>query len=110
MSRGFIIMNEIRRYSYTITHPQKGIWYTEKIYPGTSLYNIGGSIRIRGRIDLRILEEAIHIFIERNEGLRLTFFEEYGEVKQYIEEYTRTKLDFLDFSQYVSPEKAFTEL
>ncbi len=46
---------------YTLTHPQKRIWYIERIYPNTSLYNIGGPIRIKGVINFGILEESINI-------------------------------------------------
>lgn len=34
------------RILYSLTHPQKRIWYIEKIYPGTSLYNIGDPIKL----------------------------------------------------------------
>lgn len=100
-------MNTSTGRSYTVTHPQRGIWYTEKIYPATSLYNIGGFVRIKGTIDFALLEETIHLFIKRNEGVRLAFFEEREEVKQYVKDYQRTKLDFVDFSRSRHPEKAF---
>lgn len=94
---------------YSLTHPQKRIWYIEKIYPGTSLYNIGGPIRIKGAIDFSILEESINVLIKSNEGLRLRFVEEKGEVKQYVSNYERVKLDFIDFSIYESPEEEFNK-
>lgn len=94
---------------YSLTHPQKRIWYIEKIYPGTSLYNIGGPIRIKGNIDFNILEESINIFVKNNEGLRLRFFEEHEEVKQYVSNYERVILDFMDFSKYDNPEEKFNK-
>lgn len=91
----------------TITHPQKGVWYTEKIYPGTSLYNIGGYTRIKGTIDFNLLEEAINILIQKHDGLRLTFIEEHGEMKQSVGEYESMKLDCIDFSRYENSEEQF---
>lgn len=102
-------MNNLNGRSEPITHPQKGVWYTEKIYPGTSLYNIGGSIRIKGNVDLRLLEESINILIKKHDGLRLLFVEEQGELKQYVSSYRRVKLDILDFSRYENPEEQFEQ-
>jgi hypothetical protein len=48
---------------YPLTHPQKRIWYLEKLYPDTSLYNIGGPSRIKGQVNFTLLEEAIQLFI-----------------------------------------------
>jgi amino acid adenylation domain-containing protein/non-ribosomal peptide synthase protein (TIGR01720 family) len=92
---------------YPLTHPQKRIWYIEKIYPGTSLYNIGGPIRIRGAVDFGILEECINVLVKRNDGLRLRFVEEQGEVKQYVSNFKRIKLDYMDFSKYEDPETEY---
>ncbi|WP_373000593.1 hypothetical protein [Lutispora sp.] len=33
---------------YPLTHPQKAIWYTEKLHPGTSIGNIAGTLRFKG--------------------------------------------------------------
>ena len=92
---------------YPLTHPQKRIWYTEKIYPETSLHNIGGPIRIKGKIDFNILEESINIFIKNNDGLRLRFVEENGEVRQFVSYHKKLKIDFVDFSKYLNPEEEF---
>ncbi|MCX7920715.1 MAG: amino acid adenylation domain-containing protein [Clostridia bacterium] len=92
---------------YPLTHAQKRVWYTENIYPDMSIHNIGGPIRIKGAIDFNKLEECINIFISRNEGLRLRFIEENGEVYQYVSDYEPIKLDFVDFSQYEQPETEF---
>jgi len=94
---------------YPLTHPQKRVWYIEKIYLGTSLYNIGGPIRIKGAIDFSKLEDSINILIKNNEGLRLRFVEKNGEVKQFVSNYERVKLDFIDFSKDESPEEEFNK-
>lgn len=63
---------------------------------GTSLYNIGGPIRIKGAIDFSKLEEAINILIQNNEGLRLRFIKESGEMEQFASNYESVKLDLLN--------------
>ena len=92
---------------YPLTHPQKRIWYIEKIYPDTSLYNIGGPTMIKGTVDFEVLEKSINYLIKKNEGIRLRFVESDGEVFQYVSEYRYTKLDFIDFSPYEDPKNEF---
>lgn len=94
---------------YTITHPQKRIWYIEKIYPDTSLHNIGGAVRIKGSVNFKYLEEAINVFIKKNEGLRLQFNENHNEVRQYVKEFQKEKIDFIDFSIYENSEDEFNK-
>lgn len=84
---------------YPLTHPQKGIWYIEKLYPGTSISNIAGNVRLKGITDYGILEKAINIFIEKNDGARLRFFESPDGPLQYVSDYKYKSLSFFDFSE-----------
>ncbi len=90
-----------------LTHPQRRIWYMEKLYPETSLYNIGGTSRIKGKADLTLMDHAIRIFIKKNEGIRLQLHEQNGEVLQSISEYDGRKIDLYDFSLCENPEMEF---
>lgn len=83
---------------YSLTHPQKGIWYTEKLYPGTSIGNIAGTVKIKGEIDYSLLEKAVNLVIEKNDSLRLRIIEEDNGPKQYVSRYNYCRLDFFDFS------------
>ncbi len=89
---------------YRLTHPQKRIWYIEKIYPDTHMYNICSTTRIKGFVDFKLLDEALQILIKTNDGIRLHIVEENDIPKQYIRPYERVKIDFLDFSIYDDPE------
>lgn len=107
-------MNQIDRAQqdgvlYPLTHPQKRIWYIEKLYPNTSLYNIGGTSKATGRLDFKLLEEALNGFIHKNDGIRLRFSECKGEVSQYISDYQGTPIDFFDFSSSKNPELEFNK-
>ncbi len=82
---------------YPLTYPQKGIWYTEKLYNGTSINIISGTLKIKGDIDFRLLEKVINLIIEKNDALRIRIMGKDGEAKQYICEYEYGKIDFLDF-------------
>ena len=83
---------------YQLTYSQKNIWYTEKMYPGTSIGNVAGTLRMKEKIDFKILEKAINKFVEQNEGMRLQITEKEGVPYQYIKDYKEFKVDFIDFS------------
>lgn len=108
LCKGIVGMNiENNEFTYSLTHAQKRIWYIEKIYPNTSINNIGGTVNIKGSIEVEYLEKAIKTFIKDNDGIRLQLTETGGEIKQYIADSTPSKIDFFDFSQLVDPNIAF---
>lgn len=95
-------MNEFEY--YPLTHPQMSIWYTEKMFPNTSISNVAGTARIKGIVDFDLLEKAINLFIEKNDSFRIRITNKNGEEKQYINTYQYRKIDFLDFSKYEDPD------
>ncbi len=90
-----------------LTHPQKRIWYNEKIYPNLPVHNIGGPIRIKGSVDLDALEEAIHCLVKEHDGLRIQLQEADGACWQYVVAYQPLSLTRYDFSTETTPEIAF---
>lgn len=95
-------MSNERRY-LPLTHPQQGIWYTDMMFPGTSISIVAGTARIKGNIDFGLLERAINRLIEKNDAFRIRLVCVNGQVKQYISEYAYRKIDFVDFSQSADP-------
>ena len=83
---------------YALTHPQQRIYYTERLHPGTSMWNNAGTIKIRGHLDFELLEKAVLSFLRDNPSLRLRITERDGIPMQYISEEIPSKLDILDFS------------
>ena len=89
---------EQEQHFYPLTHPQQRVWYTEKLHPGTSMWNNAGTLKIRGVLDFALLEKAVIAYIRDNPSLRLRVTEREGVPCQYISRYVPCKLDFLDFS------------
>lgn len=92
---------------YTLTHAQKRIWNTERIFPEQPLHNIGGSILISGQVHFDLLEKAIHTFIVRNDALCLSFTETDGEVHQYKKEYRFEPFPLIDFTAFSNPQEQY---
>ncbi|PFB27750.1 non-ribosomal peptide synthetase [Bacillus cereus] len=90
---------------HQLTHPQRRIWYADKINGSSQLHNIGGCVKINGKIDIKCLEKTINTLIKRNDALRLRFKEIEGEPLQYIEKFNYETIDFLDFSNYEEPKE-----
>jgi amino acid adenylation domain-containing protein/non-ribosomal peptide synthase protein (TIGR01720 family) len=99
----------LKKEYFALTHPQRRIWYNEKIYPHTSVHNVGGPVRIKGAIDFSLLEEAINYFIKNHVGVRIRLREDYGECFQYIEPYQYQPLELIDFSGFDEPEREYSE-
>lgn len=98
-------MRSSDRVYYKLTHPQKRIWYIDKINTNSPLHNIGGCLSIYEVIDVEVIKEALNLVIRNNEGLRLRVLEKENETFQYIKEFQNEDIDFLDFSNYENPQR-----
>ncbi len=86
---------------YPLTHAQKRIWYTEQFYPGTSISNLGGFIKLKSEteIDPHLLVDAIRHFIRLNDSMRLRLaLNDGGEPRQYLSEYQEFDIKCFDYS------------
>lgn len=83
--------------TYELSNAQKRIWYSQKKHRGSSLFNIGGTVQIKGRPDIDILKKAIEQVIDSNEGFHFEFYEDKNEVYSYINRRQLT-IGYKDFS------------
>ncbi|WP_036696994.1 non-ribosomal peptide synthetase [Paenibacillus taiwanensis] len=92
---------------HELTHPQKRIWYIENIYPSIPLHNIGGTIRIKGRVDMDVLETAIRHVILQHDGLRIRLRELNNVIYQYVSAACEERLQLVDFTGSSDAEAAY---
>lgn len=69
---------------YPLTHPQKSIWYTDRLHPGTCIGTISATLKIGKRLDPRIMECAVNQVLSANAAYHLRFRESGGEPRQYL--------------------------
>ena len=86
--------------SFNLTEPQKAILSTEQFFPNTSINNISGRVVINSKIDVKLLEKAINIFVEKNRNIRYQFNQNNDCITQYEEKYTSFPVDHI----YLTPE------
>ncbi|MEC2086396.1 non-ribosomal peptide synthetase, partial [Bacillus inaquosorum] len=87
------------QHTYSLTHAQRRVWFTELLESGTSICNLTACVKFRGNIDLDVLEGALNHSISRNDAIRFQLLEgEELEPRLYLTEYKYTSLEIIDFS------------
>ena len=49
---------------------QERVWFLELLHPGTRAYNDGEAVRLHGKLDSSLMEEALNVLVERHEVFR----------------------------------------
>lgn len=58
---------------YPLTLNQKQVWSLNVLYPDSVTHNISTAIRIKRKLDIKLLTDAINLVVERQESLRTRF-------------------------------------
>lgn len=97
---------------YHLTEPQKRIWYTQMIYPNSSMYNIGSTVLIEGTADLEALEKAICIFVNSHDAFKIRLLVQDNQPKQYFcqqKYHSVEQIDLSDLERVFKPNLAIKE-
>lgn len=60
-------------YRFPTTVAQQALWYLDRLEPADTAWNIAVRFRIRGPLDLDLLERSLNEIVRRHEVLRTTF-------------------------------------
>ncbi|GAA3040161.1 non-ribosomal peptide synthetase [Actinokineospora globicatena] len=63
---------------------QRRMWFLDALYPGSPLYNVAFTVRVRGPLDLTALRGALDVLVARHDALRTVFAESDGEPVQIV--------------------------
>lgn len=63
---------------------QQRLWFVDRLFPGTSFYNVPTVFRLTGILNLAALEESFNQIVRRHEVLRTTFGTVEGQLMQLI--------------------------
>jgi amino acid adenylation domain-containing protein len=55
---------------HPVSSAQRRLWLLDQLEPGSSAYNLGNGLRLRGRLDVAALERAVSEVVHRHETLR----------------------------------------
>lgn len=98
---------------YALSSSQHRVWLLSQIEEANRAYNMSNVFKLKGSLEISILEKAFVTIIERHEILRTIFrINDSGEVRQIILPFEDNKfqLQFDDFSNGDEPEKNAKEL
>lgn len=89
-----------------LSFAQQRLWFIDQLEPGTPLYNIALSLRLKGRLDIAAVESSFNEIVRRHEVLRTYFPALEGEPVQVIGDYRPLSLELRDLSGDDEPEGA----
>jgi amino acid adenylation domain-containing protein len=75
---------------------QQRLWFIQQMEKENVAYNISAAVRIRGRVNITALEQAVLCIITRHETLRTTFADLDGTPHQVISSKARLDLPIVD--------------
>ncbi|MFL6198800.1 MAG: amino acid adenylation domain-containing protein, partial [Thermoanaerobaculia bacterium] len=93
-----------------LSFAQERLWFLDQLEPGSPLYNVPVSLRLRGRLDLDALAATFREIVRRHEALRTSFGEADGRPVQVIETDATLEIPFVDISQVPEREAALARL
>ncbi len=67
-----------------LSFAQERLFFLERLYPGTAVYNCPSAIQLRGQLDENALRRAFETLVHRHEALRTTFDVQDGQPVQCI--------------------------
>ena len=79
---------------YELSHPEKRLFYMQKYYPETAMWNVSQSVIFNSPIDFNILKQAMGLFIKNNQNMRIRFTENEAGPRQYIQPYSAADGEF----------------
>src|ERR1051325_1912791 len=72
--------------SSPLSFAQQRLWFLDQMAPGTSLYNVPRTIRLRGPLNIAALESALTALVARHETLRTNFPSVNGSPVQQVKQ------------------------
>ena len=78
---------------YNLTNPQKSIWFTEQFYKNTPMENITGCVTILDKLNLKALQKAINLFVQKNDSFRFKFILKDDKVLQYLSSFSEFEIE-----------------
>jgi amino acid adenylation domain-containing protein len=92
-----------------LSFAQQRLWLLSQLDPGTPLYTLDVGIRLRGRLDIGLLERSLHEVIARHSSLRTAISIENGAPIPIVHASFRPALGFVDLAALDDSERE-TEL
>src|SRR6187402_1724912 len=67
-----------------LSFAQSRLWFLWRMDPGSAAYNISATVRIRGKLQPRALQQAFDALVARHSALRTVFRQEGEQAEQFV--------------------------
>ena len=78
--------------SFPLSYSQQRLWFLDQLEPKNPTYNIPAAFRLKGRLNLSVLEETLNEIQRRHKVLQTKFVSVDGKPAQIIDPEMTTKL------------------
>ena len=87
-----------------LSFAQRRLFFIDQLYPDNPAYNMPAAVRLRGPLQVSVLERSFNEEVRRHEILRTTFVIANGEPVQVISPATPVQLPLVDLSEIAGSE------
>ena len=88
-----------------LSFAQQRMWMLYQFDPDSAVYNIGSNMRLRGPLDVAVLDKSLNEVVRRHESLRTTFTEIDGQPVQVVAPEMTLTLRRHDFAELPQAER-----
>ncbi|MFZ5638599.1 MAG: amino acid adenylation domain-containing protein [Pseudomonadota bacterium] len=81
-----------------LSYAQERLWFIAQLEPDSAGYNIPGAVRIRGALDVDLVERSLQRIVDRHESLRTVFPSREGVAYQEILPRSEVRIERIDLS------------
>ncbi|NMO20761.1 type I polyketide synthase, partial [Pyxidicoccus fallax] len=85
---------------------QERVWRMEQLDPGNPSLNMPLAVRLKGALDVEVLERSVNEVIRRHEMLRATYTVEEGRVRQHFAAEVRITVPVADLREHAGDREA----
>src|SRR5262249_17514706 len=91
--------------TFPLSFAQQRLWFLDQFDSGSSLYNISRALRLRGTLDVAVLQQAVNALVARHESLRTNFDSVDGEAVQVISPSRELEISVTDLTDISDSER-----
>lgn len=77
---------------------QQRLWFIDQLESGSAFYNLSAAIRVRGNLNISVLQQTLTEVVRRHEILRTIFAEMDGQLVQLIQPPAPVRLPVIDLT------------
>ncbi|MDC3955568.1 non-ribosomal peptide synthetase/type I polyketide synthase [Polyangium jinanense] len=87
-----------------LSHNQRALWFLHRAAPGSTVYNVGSALRVRGSLDVNALKNAFHQVVMRHPVLRSTYTMHDGDVVRHVDPRGAVRFEDIDAASWTEEE------